>query len=765
MKNPQLRLLCAVALSGILAAIWLLTDYFVAIPLESRADFVGSATCAKCHEAQFHSWQGSPHDRAMDLANTETVLGDFNNVSFSYQGVSSRMFRDGDRYMIHTEGPDGTLDNFEVKYVFGFDPLQQYMVELPDGRVQVLRISWDSKAHKWFYHYPPDVPDEKLAPDDPLHWTGRMSNWQQMCAECHSTNLQKNFDIETACYQTRFSEIDVSCETCHGPGSLHVRLAEAHSLFWDRHHGYGLPNLKDKNSKFEIESCAPCHSRRHRVFPDFRPGGDFLDYYEPALLREGLYHADGQILDEVYVYGSFLQSKMHAKGVRCTDCHDPHTTKLKHEGNRLCTSCHQHPAGKYDVPAHHHHQPGSPGAQCVECHMPATHYMLVDPRRDHSIRNPRPDLSVELGTPNACTGCHLEMEIRDRGDSQKWPHYADALAAAARGDATAEEEIARVNHQMLAATEKWYANTERKTSEKLPHYAHALDAARKGKPQAEELLTVVVNNKETPPIVKATAIEHLANINSLSSRALVVEAMGDENPLVRGVSIRNLAQQSPNAEDLITAVAPLLDDPVRMVRTSAAQVLAPLSRELPPEDRRAFERATEELRAGQQADPDLASSHYNLGNFSLDLGQEPRAAGQYQQALQIDPLFFPARFNLGMLYSRTRQDKLAEAEFRRLTQQDPTASLPWYRLGLILGRRGRFAEAEVALQRALKLEPNNFDYLYGLGIFFLETGQLEKSLDQARSLQALMPGLPATRQLIQKIQQEMRSAESPSKEN
>ena len=732
-----------------IVAVALLGDYFVAIPIDARAGYVGSRTCSECHSPQFHRWQQSPHDRAMDLATDETVLGDFEDARLTYQGITSRMFRDGARFMIHTEGPDGDMADFEVKYVFGFDPLQQYMVEFPDGRVQVLRVSWDSKQDKWFYHYPPDVRDEKLAPDDRLHWTGRMSNWQQMCAECHSTNVQKNYDPKLACYKTTFTEIDVGCETCHGPGSVHVELAESHSLFWDRHHGYGLPNLKSKNAKIEIESCAPCHARRHRVGADFRPGDELLDYYEPALLREGLYHADGQIQDEVYVYGSFLQSKMHAKGIRCTDCHDPHSTRLKHEGNQLCTSCHQHPAGKYDVPAHHHHQPGSPGAECVACHMPETHYMLVDPRRDHSIRIPRPDLSVALGVPNACTQCHLSIENRGTGG-----RYADLLAAANAGDGGAEKTLDQIDAEMLTATEKWYGKVE----EKVPHYAWAFDAARKGKPEAEEMLTRLLQNKEIAPIVKATAIEHLAQINSPSSRALVVAGLADENPLVRGVSIRNLQPDAGAGDALIAAVAPLLRDPVRMVRSSAALVLAPLNRSLAPDIRRAFEQAAEELKAAQRADDDLASAHYNLGNFSLDLGHSPRAADQYKRALKIDPLFFRARFNLGMLYSRTKQDKLAAAEFRRLTEQDPEASLPWYRLGLNLGRMDRFEEAEKALMRAHTLEPNNFDYLYALSIFFIEIGNLAEAESRARELLQLAPdsrrAADLMRDIMRRLQQQ-----------
>ncbi|MFM9115809.1 MAG: multiheme c-type cytochrome, partial [Planctomycetota bacterium] len=277
------------------------------------------------------------------------------------------------------------------------------------ARLHVLRITWDTHGKRWFYLNPPGS-NERLAPDDLLNWTSVAQRWNTMCADCHSTNLQKNFDVASGIYHTTFSEIDVSCESCHGPGSLHVQLASARSLFWDRKLGYGLAPLKAEPNDHEIHACAPCHARRRQLAAGTRPGDNFYDAYSHSLLEPTTYHADGQIQDEVYEFGSFTQSKMYHKNIRCSNCHDPHSAKLKHPGNQLCTSCHAHSAGKYDGPSHHHHEPNSSGAQCVNCHMPETHYMDVDPRRDHSLRVPRPGMSVELGTPNACTQCHLQVD-------------------------------------------------------------------------------------------------------------------------------------------------------------------------------------------------------------------------------------------------------------------------------------------------------------------------------------------------------------------
>jgi len=711
-------------------------DWWIALPDDVRPTYVGRDTCSQCHQAEYKKWVGSHHDLAMDLATPETVLGDFDDRQLTYLGVTAHMsIRDG-KYFVRTEGPDGRPDDFEVRYVFGFDPLQQYMVEFDDGRVQVLRECWDTKAKRWFYQHPPDIQDEKLRPNDPLHWTGSLSNWNHMCAKCHSTGLVKNYDPKTDRYHTEFAEIDVSCETCHGPGSVHVELAESKSLFWDRRHGFGLPTLKDKDPKHEIESCAPCHSRHRAVHPGWTSGEELLDFMAPSLLEERLYHADGQILDEVYVYGSFLQSKMHAKGIRCTDCHDPHTARLKHQGNQLCTSCHQHPDGKYDVPAHHHHPVGSTGASCIECHMPSRHYMIVDPRRDHSLRVPRPDLSVQLGTPNACSACHL-----DTGKSDKYEHYEDWLAAAAAGDQTAREEIQRVDQWCADAAGRWYGDKP----DRKPHFAFAFDAARKGSPDAEELLTLQLKVKELPAIVKATVMQHLGQLDTSSSQTLIVQALADPEPLVRSAAVNGLGNSNLSDQQLATALSPLLDDPVRLVRSDAARVLARARDVVTHDKRESLQTALEEYRTGQLAEQDQASAQMNLGNLAQDLGRTKEAVRRYKMALQREDHLATARFNLGLLYTQQGKLDLAEREYRYLVEQIPQApileserqpllALAYHRLGLAQALQEKPADAEQFLRKACQLQPTAFDFLYILGAFYLQQNEWEKARRTAQQL-------------------------------
>jgi Flp pilus assembly protein TadD/ssDNA-binding Zn-finger/Zn-ribbon topoisomerase 1 len=763
----------------------------VLAPSELQPTYVGRQTCVECHAGEHSQWQGSHHDLAMDNATPESVLGNFNDAEFTHHGITSRMYRDGGRYMIRTEGPSGNLEDFEVKYVFGVTPLQQYMVEFdrtPEmpanevARLQVLRISWDTLKKQWFYQPPPDV-DGKLEPDDPLHWTGIMQRWNTTCAECHSTNLEKNFDVANRSYHTTFSEIDVSCEACHGPGGAHVKLAKSKWLFWDRKHGYGLPNLKSKDPLVEIETCATCHSRRRVVQQGFLPGSDYHDFYSNELLQPLTYHCDGQIRDEVFDYGSFIQSKMYHKGIRCTDCHDPHTAKLKHEGNKVCTSCHQHPAGKYDSPAHHNHRVDSAGAQCVECHMPATTYMVVDPRRDHSLRVPRPDLSVRLGTPNACTGCHIETERISSKKRDSLTQYADWLRLAEAGDQEIARELDRVNEWAAEAVVEWYGPKQ----PELPDYAGVLKAAWEGDPNSLDDLVSVALNRRLSAMVRASAAVQLAQFPTRETIETSRKLLNDPDPQIRATAIANL-QMAPH-EILIEDLPPLLNDPVRLVRTEAARTLsaAPLS-ELDGLQRQAFRTAFEEFKAGVLVNDDRAGAWLTVGIIHENLGEDEKAIVAYQTAIQVEPNVTGPRSNLAALFDRiaegrereaqqatyqgdrargvaalevaaehrAKSDELRQAELpllRRDVSLAPEIASLQYRYGMALYLQGDANAAEVALRRAVALEPTTPEFVLGLALFFQKVGKWPEALDYVDRLRKLRPEDATYRQLAREILQ------------
>ncbi len=709
-RRNSLRLLLAVCVVLCSAGALLWLDWWICMSEGETAGYVGREKCAECHPAETEAWIGSDHDRAMDLATPENVLGSFDDQEFTHQrsgpdgfrGATSKMSRRGDEFFVTTDNAAGQLETFPVKYVFGVHPLQQYLVEFPDGRVQCLPIAWDTKAQRWFHLYP----DEDIPAGDQLHWTGPLQNWNYMCAECHSTDLQKNYDLKTNSYHTTFSEIDVSCETCHGPGSLHVKLAESRGVFWDRRIGYGLPRLKSEDPRVEVETCAPCHSRRRIVYPGYRPGEKFLDHYMPELLDNNLYYADGQILEEDYVYGSFIQSRMHREKVRCSDCHDPHTARVKFDDNRLCCQCHL-PA-TYDTVGHHHHSDSSkPGTLCVECHMPETTYMVVDPRRDHSLRIPRPDLTLALGIPNACTGCHHD---ETKKETPQW----------------AEDQV-----------RQWYGPLKGP-----PHFAHAIAAGREGRPEGQQQLEAVIRRKDISAAVRASAILLLGHYPSHAGHTAVERGLKDPEALVRAAAVRAMELQPP--ELLHQHVTPLLRDPVRAVRVEAARILTQVPMNLlGPKNREAMDAALAEYLTGQESMSDQAAAHLNMAVVKTNFGQIEEAEGEYQTALRLDPQFFPARANLAMLYNQQGRNAEAEEQLRRLIELQPEMADAHYSLGLLLAEdESRLAETADSLARAAELAPNDarIHYNHGLALQRLQRpDEAERSLKKAYEL---MPAVP-----------------------
>jgi len=719
----------------------------------STVAYVDNHACTTCHEPQTREWTGSHHDLAMQHADAKTIRADFNDARFTHFGVTSRFFRREGKFFVNTEGADGKPADFEIKYTFGVAPLQQYLVEFPGGRLQSLTIAWDVGKKRWFSLYP----SERIAPDDPLHWTGRYQNWNLMCGECHTTDFKKGYDAKADTYQTTWSELNVGCQACHGPGADHVA--------WAKKGKKGGPSglvvgFKAADPRYEVDVCATCHSRRGRIANGEHPGRPLYDTLRPEPLRIGLYHPDGQQLDEVYEYGSFRQSRMYQHGVRCSDCHNPHSAKVRAEGNALCTQCHQPQANPrfptlarkiYDSPAHHFHKVDSPGAQCVNCHMPTKSYMIVDPRRDHTLRPPRPDLSIKIGTPNACTGCH-----RDR--TAEWA---------------------------AAAVVKWYGPDRPRSFD----WALAVAAGRTGSRDGAPALIAAGGDKELPAIVRATALGLLRGYGAQGS-ATMTAALRDDDPAVRLAAVGAFDATPP--PERLAAVAPSLTDPILAVRIEAARVLAGVPAErFDAAQRKAFDSAVAEFIDAQMAMADMPASHLSLAVLYTGLGKRDLAEAEYLTALRMDPYFGPARANLVTLYNATGRNADAERVLREGIKRTPnegelhyslglllaeekrlgeaadalkTAArlLPQrarvrYNLGLALDRLSRDPEAEAALLQAFQLDPRDPDIVYATANFYLRHGQLKRALPYAERLVEILPNEQQPRQLLEGIRKRLSS--------
>jgi Tfp pilus assembly protein PilF len=636
----------------------------------------------------------------MQQANDRTVRGDFNKANFAHAGVTSSFFKRDNKYYVRTDGRDGKLADFEIKYTFGVSPLQQYLIEFPDGRLQALSIAWDTRPKKeggqrWFHLYP----KAGITHADELHWTRPAQNWNFMCADCHSTDVHKNYDPAADRFKTEWSEISVGCEACHGPGSRHLdwakakearRLSEVNSkgltvslderrgVTWNHNAATGnAARSRVRATEREIEVCAQCHARRGQIAEGYTPGKPFLDYYRPALLTGSLYHADGQQRDEVYIWGSFLQSKMYTHGVTCSDCHNPHSGKLRAEGNTVCAACHL--SSNYNTTAHHHHKPASAGAACVACHMPTTTYMVVDPRHDHSLRVPRPDLSVPLGTPNACNGCHANRDAR-------WA---------------------------AAQVKQWYG----REPQGYQRFAAAFAAANGGAPDAQAQLRAIAADASHPAIARATAFAQLdAGLGKISLGTIAAGAR-DPSPLVRLAALQSLAGAPP--DERVRLAAQLLADPLKAVRIEAAGIFAPVPAEqLSAEQRASLERASAEYVASQRYNADRADARVNLGTFYANRGEAANAEVEIKAAIGLNPQFIPAYVNLADLYRARGRDAEGERVLREGLKVAPKSAMLHHALGLALVRLKRADAALGELERATILEPANarFSYIYAVAL-------------------------------------------------
>jgi tetratricopeptide (TPR) repeat protein len=689
------------------------------IQLQAAAEYVGRETCEQCHAEQVKLWQGSHHDLAMQHVDENTVLGDFSDAEFSYAGITSKFYKKNNKFMVRTDGPDGALQDYEIKYTFGVVPLQQYLIELEGGRLQALLIAWDSRdksagGQRWFHLYP----DEKVTYTDELHWTRVSFNWNGMCAECHSTNLKKNYDSKTDTFKTSWSEINVSCEACHGPASNHISWAnkkpEARSeadkglaLLFDERDGVvwqmdakkgSADRSQKRQTEKEIEVCAQCHSRRGSISDDYSPGKPFLDHYMPRLLDEGMYFADGQIQDEVYVYGSFLQSKMYHQGVTCSDCHEPHSLQLRQEGNGVCLQCHA--AEKFDSKKHHFHESDTGGASCAECHMPPTDYMVVDPRHDHSMRIPRPDLSVTTGVPNACNNCHEDKDA-------SWA---------------------------LNRTSEWYGDS----AAGFQKYTEAIHAARTGDRNAGKSLAAQIRDTNTPDIARATSLLLLAPYLDQSNAVVLQQGLKDESALVRLASVSAL--ENLPVQIKVQWAYPLLSDEVRVVRIEAARILAsiPLG-ELPEQQRKVVDSATQEYIDSQTVNADRPEAQLNLGNFYVARQQFDKARAAYQKSIELDSSFIAAYINMADLYRLQENDKDANAILEKAKQASPDNADVYYSLGLLLIRQRKNDEAVSELKAAAEMAQDNARYVYVYAVALNSTGDSAGAIKQLQAAHQRFP--------------------------
>ena len=676
--------------------------------VHAQDGYVGAGVCKSCHAAEFKAWTRSHHAVAMQAATDATVVGNFDDTSFSSHGATSKFFKRDGRFLVRTSGADGKPADFVIAYTFGVFPLQQYLIAFPEGRYQALPIAWDSRpvsegGQRWFDLYP----DAAIAPTDPLHWTGRYQSWNLQCASCHSTNLRKNYDAASDSYDTRWSEMNVACEACHGPGSQHVASAHSGRLSeddgtkalsaylrsrWDEAWSFPSPDARfavrdSAPASTLMNACWPCHARRSALREDGPVDAPLLEAFRPALLIPPSYFVDGQQQDENYIWGSFTQSKMFARGVTCMDCHEPHGLRLRAEGNALCGRCHN--PSVFDVKEHHHHEPGSNGAECTACHMPERNYMVVDARADHSLRLPRPDLTISIGTPNACNSCHSE-------------HSAEWAAAALDG---------------------WFGAAWRKR----PSYGVTLNAGVTEGIKGLPGLLALAQDATQPAVVRATAATLAQGHQGPKVLAAARILLADQDPTVRLAALGFVEPlDQPARLDLLL---PLLTDPIRGVRIEAARILADMpATTFDPEQKAAFLTALNEFEASLQLDADWPASVVALGNLRVRQGKSEDAVANFERAIKMDPHFSLPYVSLADAYRQIGRDGEGGKVLRRGLVVLPDAAELHHALGFLLVRLGDRDAGVKELEIAARLAPENPTYTYAYAVGLFSTGRVAQSL-------------------------------------
>lgn len=704
----------------------------------SGNEFVGDQACKSCHKQEYNEWLHSHHFMAMQPANDSTVEGNFANTTFTADGVTSRFFKKEGKFFINTQGEDGANHDYEVKYTFGFTPLQQYLVEFPGGKMQVPRLSWDLKQKKWFHQYA----GQKISAHDWLHWTGNAQNWNTMCASCHSTNLRKNYNLDADSYATTYSVINVSCESCHGAGKLHIDFVNSS----DYKKGKKIPGSfleLDKGSAqvAQINACAPCHARKSGISATPQQSAEIMDNYIPEIPSTEHYYGDGQANDEDYIYTSFLQSKMFNRGVKCSNCHNPHSGKVLFAGNQLCLQCH---AKTYDDPSHSFHPAGITASECKSCHMPGKVYMGIDTRYDHIFRAPRPDLSVKYGTPNACTNCHSNK-------TNQWA--ADAVA-------------------------KWYGPVRKY------HFAEDLIPGSKIDGQSEGHLLKLLGDTAVPNIVRATALHYLGNISSPNSLQAIIKTLTDHDAQVRYRALRGLTDFP--AEGWRLYVGPLLSDSVKAVRIAAADLYSTLPpNQIPGEYSQAFSSARIELQnylfyqadfsvgnlmiadyylrqqdynnaekfyiRGLKKDSLMNYARFNLSTAYNAMGKNEQALQVLEAAAKIDPKNDRAYYNMALIYNEMKDHASAAKFFAKAVELKTQNPRVYYNYGLLLNEDKHFREAELMLKKGIALDPSLPDLYYALAFVYLQTRDMPRAREAAIKLKQLDPNNPNYSELFKNL--------------
>lgn len=685
----------------------------------SAATYAGSNTCQSCHAAAYNDFLKSDHVKAMDSATDKTVKANFNNSSFNYFGNVTTFYKKGNRFFASTIDTSGAAKEFEIAYTFGYTPLQQYVVNFDDGRKQVLPFCWDTRpadagGQRWFHLYG----NEDIKPTDELFWQHYNQNWNYMCADCHTTGLKQNFDIEANTFKTTYAAMGVNCESCHGPASKHLAWTKNKSskdlykgfvfslkednVSWVMNKETGIAaRTTPKQHDLQVQTCARCHSRSIPTTDEYSFGHAIMWSHIPDNAGPEAFYIDGQQKEEDYEHASFLQSKMYAAGVTCSNCHNAHSGALIQPGNLLCGQCHS--PEKFDQPSHTHHQVNTTGASCVSCHMPGKNYMQIDYRVDHSIRIPRPDLGATIGSPDACTQCHNNENKQN----------------------------------IIAAFNTWYGT---QLPQKPAHYGSILHAIRAYKDSAYIQYNKLLTAAQYPDIMKATSFRYAAQYPTAGVIQEIQKNLESPNELLKYRALENLGNFP--ADQVSTYLMPLLQDAAPTIRMEAARILASVQGQLTGVNKTAFDQAIAAYIKEQKTMGSRPEACLNLGVIYTQLGQYQEAEKYYVMGLKRYPNFQALYLNIADLYRAVKNEDNSKLYLDAGIEKFPSNAGLRQALGYWYIRKNKVDEGIASIKKAYEIDKNDAEFVYSYAIGLYSTAHKQEGIQLLKQFLAAHPNDP-----------------------
>lgn len=695
-----------------------------AASLEVFAETVLAQDCAECHADETEAWSHSDHAWSMRLASPDVVKAPFSGEEVNFDGLFGRFKRGStastsapNTAAIESQTRAGTapfviglkdtaqnqahFTDHVVQYTFGHEPLQQFLIGLGTDRLQVAPFAFDTRpadegGQQWI-HLEAEFGDQR---ESRFQWHQPLQNWNGMCADCHSRGLSRNYNASENQFDTQFDAVNVDCQSCHVVTRDHLEVPtqlESTQGQWVRAAGAPIAHWAGpKRDTSAMEACFACHSLRAPLTDGFTPARPFLDQFRPESVIPPFYQVDGQIEEEVYVYGSFLQSAMYSAGVQCIDCHDPHSGQVKAEGNTLCLTCHA--AEVFDASDHHLHRVDSTEGQCVSCHMPAKIYMSVDDRRDHRFAVPNPDLASVLGSDDVCQSCHED----------RWAQFK-ALTGAA--------ELMEEGPSLIA--------------ERAPSNAFMLQQLTLLQPRQGTRVLALINQDAHPATLRASMLRKYAALDTRDLAPLVIAAAQSQEPLIRLVAADLL---DPSAAEQKQWLISLAQDSLRSVRVAAIDRLRMRQGDL----------ETISANAGLgiargEADQALVQiawrgeGRLRLAELALAEGDVLSAEREFKKAIQQDPFLVGAYLNLSDHYRRLNAQVLSLDVLDQGLNLNADSPLLHYSRGLALVRLDRHREGKPAFLRAVDLAPENTDFLYAALLLLDALNERSQGLDLVRA--------------------------------